>query len=143
MKQPYIATIVIPTYNNCELLNYTLKSIGKQSLDINTIEVIVVDDGSSDRTLDVIKNHDTLLNLKYFYQEDKGNRVSLARNIGIQNATADVIILIDSGILIDSFFVAEHVKQHSLHGPDCAVIGYVCGFDQYGNDLDKIKFMTD
>lgn len=142
MNKPCVATIVIPTYNNCELLNYTLKSIGQQSLDIDTIEVIVIDDGSSDQTIDVIKYYNSLLNLKYFYQDDKGNRVSLARNIGIENATSDIIILIDSGILVDNDFVAEHVKQHTLNGPDSAVIGYVCGFDQYGDDLEKIAFLT-
>jgi glycosyltransferase involved in cell wall biosynthesis len=143
VKKPYIATIVIPTYNNCELLNYTLKSISQQCFDVDTIEVIVVDDGSSDETIDLMKKYNSWLNLKYFYQEDKGNRVSLARNIGIQNASADIIILIDSGILLDDNFVAEHAKQHSLYGPDCAVIGYVCGFDQYGKDLERIKFITD
>ncbi|GAB2978884.1 glycosyltransferase [Mucilaginibacter puniceus] len=142
MNKPYIATIVIPTYNNGELLNYTLKSISQQRLDTNTIEVIVVDDGSSDRTLDVVKTYDSLLNLKYLYQEDKGNRVSLARNIGIQNAIADIIILIDSGILLDNDFVTEHVQQHNLNGPDCAVIGYVVGFDQYGVDLAQIAWLT-
>lgn len=143
MKKPCIATIVIPTYNNYELLDYTLKSIGQQCLDIDTIEVIVVDDGSSDGTPDLIKKYNSFLNFKYFYQEDKGNRVSLARNVGIQNATADIVILIDSGILVDSDFVAEHVKQHRLNGPGCAVIGYVCGFDQYGTDLEQITLLTD
>jgi glycosyltransferase involved in cell wall biosynthesis len=142
MKKPYIATIVIPTYNNGELLNYTLKSIGQQNLDTNTIEVIVVDDGSSDDTREIIKEHNSLLNLKYFYQEDKGNRVSLARNVGIQNATSNIIILIDSGILVDNDFVAQHIKQHKIYGDDCAVIGYVSGFDQYADDLEKITVLT-
>jgi len=142
MKKPYIATIVIPTYNNCKLLDFTLKSIAQQNVDTSSIEVIVVDDGSTDETHKVVDNHSCLLNLKYFYQEDKGNRVSLARNIGIQNATSDIIILIDSGILIDNDFVAEHIKAHRLNGNDCAVIGYVFGFDQYSEELDQIVLST-
>jgi glycosyltransferase involved in cell wall biosynthesis len=143
MKKPYIATIVIPTYNNCELLNYTLKSITQQSINTNIFEVIIVDDGSSDTTADMIEAYRSVLYFKYFYQEDRGNRVSLARNVGIQNAEADIIILIDSGILVDNFFIAEHVMQHNLHGNDCAVIGYVCGFDQYGENLQEIALLTD
>jgi len=111
-------------------------------MDINTIEVIVVDDGSSDNTRELIEEYYSLLNLKYFYQEDKGNRVSLARNVGIINALADVVILIDSGILVENDFVAEHIKQHALYGPHCAVIGYVIGFDQYNIDLAQIKLLT-
>ncbi len=143
MKKQYAASIVIPTYNNCELLGYTLKSISQQSLDINTIEVIVVDDGSADNTKKIVHEYSSILNLRYFYQEDRGNRVSLARNTGIQNALADIVILIDSGILVDNFFVAEHIKQHTLYGPDCAVIGYVFGFDQYADNLDQITHLTD
>lgn len=139
MKSLYHATIVIPTYNSSELLNYTLNSIVKQSLDTALIEVIVVDDGSSDATIDTVKYFNNLLNLKYFFQEDKGNRVSRARNIGIENASAEVIIFIDSGILLDSDCVQEHIKQHELNGPECAVIGYVYGFDQYDSKLEQIK----
>lgn len=143
MTKHYKATIIIPTYNNCQLLEYTLNSIVKQNLKTEDIEVIIVDDGSSDDTISIINNYHKLLNLKYFYQEDRGNRVSLARNIGIQNAEAEIIILIDSGILVGSDFVAEHLKQHKFNGPNCAVIGYVYGFDQYEKELEKFKSLID
>ena len=142
MKKPETVTIVIPTYNNSDLLNYTLKSITQQIFNKDNIEVIVVDDGSSDGTFSVVGKYMSILKLKYFYQEDKGNRVSLARNIGLENATSDIVILVDSGILLDDIFVAEHVKQHWLNGPDCAVIGYVSGFDQYAGDLNRIILLT-
>lgn len=143
MTKNYHATVVIPTYNACELLDYTLNSIVNQNMDLDLIEVIVVDDGSSDDTIGIINNYSKRLNLKYFYQEDRGNRVSLARNTGIKNAEAPIVILIDTGILVSRDFVVEHLKQHKLNGTNCAVIGYVYGFDQYDDTLEKDKSLID
>src|SRR5687767_14701309 len=121
------AGIIIPTYNRSKFLDLTLHSIQHQNFDMNRLEVIVVDDGSSDNTQDVIKKYSNLLNIKYFFQRDEGNRVSLARNVGIENANSDVLIFTDPGVLLDVNCVSEHVNTQ-LNNKGCASVGYVYGF---------------
>jgi len=57
----YKASIIIPTYNASRLLSYTLNSILKQNIDINDIETIVVDDGSSDNTKELVEQYKKFL----------------------------------------------------------------------------------
>lgn len=135
----YKASIIIPTYNSGRIISYTLDSILKQQIGSNDIETIVVDDGSSDDTRKVVDGYLGLMNLKYIYQEDKGNRTGRARNIGIENAESEVLVFIDSGVILSSRCISEHLKIHDAHDQNCAVIGYVYGFDKYNDSLDQLK----
>jgi glycosyltransferase involved in cell wall biosynthesis len=125
----YKASVIIPTYNSDKILGYTLNSILTQKINLSEIETIVVDDGSSDNTKTVVDRFSDQMNLKYFYQQDKGNRTGRARNIGIENAESEILVLIDSGVILSSGCINEHLKIHQAHDQNCAVIGYVYGFD--------------
>jgi len=103
------------------------------------IEVIVVDDGSIDNTQHVVKSYQDVLTLKYFFQDDRGNRTAAARNLGIENAEGDIIIFIDSGVLLGPRCVEKHLNAHRLQRNACAVVGYVYGFDQKEEDFEKLK----
>lgn len=83
-------SVVIPTYNRCELLRRALLSVFSQSL--LPAEVIVIDDGSNDNTKVMI--HKEFPEVRYHRQENFG--VSSARNLGIQKATGDWIAFLDS-----------------------------------------------
>ncbi|HEX9061770.1 MAG TPA: glycosyltransferase family A protein, partial [Clostridia bacterium] len=133
-NSPLLASIIIPTYNRSELLKYTIDSILDQSIDSRLLQVIVVDDGSSDDTKEVIKPYFSKVNFKYFYQEDKGYRVAKARNTGILNADAPICIFVDSSVILGKYAVSEHLKIHQNSKNPCAVIGYVYGFDDYNRD---------
>ena len=125
-----VATVIVPTYNRSKLLAYTLHSIHRQKINQSYLEVIVVDDGSSDDTLAVVEQYKKHLNLKYFFQEDKGYRVASARNIGIANAGSDILIFVDSGVLLGEGCLWAHINAHLGSHEPLAVIGYVYGFDQ-------------
>jgi glycosyltransferase involved in cell wall biosynthesis len=71
-KRMPAVSIIIPTYNRKKLLMYTLDSILKQSISLDLIQVIVVDDGSSDDTAEMVRPYFEEINFKYFFQEDKG-----------------------------------------------------------------------
>jgi glycosyltransferase involved in cell wall biosynthesis len=135
MKHQYKASIIIPTYNRFLLLDYTLNSITKQTVHTDLYEVIVVDDGSIDKTKDVVDRYSDVLNLRYFYQNDEGYRVSSARNIGIKNALGEILIFIDSGVLLGSRCIEEHLRLHK-NEKSCAVVGYVYGYDHNDTDHD-------
>ena len=83
-------SVIIPTYNRAQLLLQALKSVQKQTLSAD--EVIVVDDGSTDTTQEIV--HRYFPNFRYVYQENKG--VSAARNLGISKANNIWVAFLDS-----------------------------------------------
>lgn len=87
-----LVTVVIPTYNCAQYIGETLKSVLSQ--EYSRLEVIVVDDGSTDNTKDVVKTFDSN-RVTYLYQANSGGP-SGPRNKGIQQARGRYIALIDS-----------------------------------------------
>jgi glycosyltransferase involved in cell wall biosynthesis len=127
-------SVVIPTYNRAELLRRTLESLARQDLPKAAFEVLVVDDGSSDGTAEVVAGFSDRLDVRYFFQPDEGWRVAQARNVGIAHATGEVCVFVDSGVLLHSGCVRAHVETHEQASGPVAVCGYVYGFDN--NDFD-------
>ena len=83
------ASIIIPTYNSARTLDECLKS----SLSNNSkypFEVIVVDKGSTDETLSIAQKH----GVKYFIEP--GSLRGKARNVGIKQASGDIVCFTDS-----------------------------------------------
>lgn len=136
-------SVIIPTYNRAGLLRCTLDSLVRQTLPADRFEVLVVDDGSSDRTADMVKEYQGVLNLRYFFQEDEGWRVAKARNVGIANARADVCVFLDSGVAAHSGCLAAHVESHVSTPERVAVIGYVYCFDVDNEDARLINEVID
>ncbi|MBT6957817.1 MAG: glycosyltransferase family 2 protein, partial [Opitutae bacterium] len=83
-------SVIIPTFNRLGYLPRSLGSVLAQSYD--DYELIVVDDGSTDQTVDAIQQDYPSVNL--IEQENKG--VSAARNAGIRAASGEWIALLDS-----------------------------------------------
>lgn len=90
-----LVSIIIPTYNRANMITRAIESILQQSY--SNFEIIVVDDGSTDNTLEIIeefKQNTSGLNLWYFKKENGG--CASARNKGIDMATGDLIAFLDS-----------------------------------------------
>ena len=88
-------SIVIPAYNVEQYVGRCLDSIFNQQIETDMLEVIVVNDGSKDRTEDIIKNYAAQYpNLIYISQENQGQ--SVARNTGLKRATGDLVWYVDS-----------------------------------------------
>ena len=95
-------SIIVPVYNVEKYIRPCIESIFKQGLDDNDFEVIIVNDGTPDRSMemiaDIIQQH---YNITVINQENQGQ--SIARNNGIQIARGDYILFIDSDdLLIDN-----------------------------------------
>lgn len=127
-------SVIIPTYNRNKLLEISLQSLLKQKLNNTTFEVIVVDDGSSEETISIVKAFETSLNIKYYYQSDNGFKVSEARNAGANISGGKYLVFIDAGIAVCSTFVSEY-HRILVNNENSFVVGYVAGFD----DHDKYK----
>lgn len=130
LKNSFLVTVIVPTYNRSNLLFYTLVSLTKQKTAKSRYEVIVVDDGSSDDTRDVVRTFEDKINLVYVYQPDLGYRVASARNKGILAGRGKICVFIDSGIILDENCINEHIRFHDEKGPMSAAIGYIYGFEE-------------
>lgn len=86
-----LISIILPTYNRAELITGALDSVFAQTY--SNWELVIIDDGSVDSTVDVLKNYEDP-RIIYLYQENKG--VSDARNNGISRSSGEVIALLDS-----------------------------------------------
>ena len=105
MNKP-IVSVIIPTYNREEVLPRAIKSVLNQIF--KDFELVIVDDGSTDNTKDVVKNFNDD-RVKYFYQKNQG--VSAARNLGIKKARGKYIAFLDSD---DEWLPEKIEKQISL-----------------------------
>ena len=83
-------SVIIPTYNRSKYVTKAIDSVLAQTY--RDFEIIVVDDGSTDNTKEVLKPYTD--RIKYLYQENTG--VSAARNAGIRAAGGQWIAFLDS-----------------------------------------------
>lgn len=107
MENPLV-TIIIPAYNYQLFLPDTLTSVLGQKY--QNFELIVVDDGSTDKTKDVVAEFVAKdQRIKYFYQSNAG--LSAARNLGIKNATGDYLQFLDADDLLSELKISLQVEQ--------------------------------
>lgn len=90
-------TVIIPTFNRARFLKEAVQSVLDQDYfrepdTTQLFEIIVVDDGSTDETGEVVQSF--ARDIRYIYQENRG--VSTARNVGLQRARGDFIAFLDS-----------------------------------------------
>ena len=83
-------SVIIPTFNRCNSLRRALSSVMAQTYE--PAEVIVIDDGSTDSTADMVRTE--FSEVGYFFQENTG--VSAARNVGIRRAKGQWLAFLDS-----------------------------------------------
>ena len=94
-------SIIIPTYNRAIFLARALSGLAKQSIGSDKYEIIIIDDGSTDATTDIVErfklDHPTLI-VRYFFQKNSGP--AKARNRGIREANGDIIFFTDDDALV-------------------------------------------
>lgn len=103
-------SVIIPTYNRKFILEKCVQYIGDQSFPPHEYEIIVVDDGSTDDTEKMVKEIKLLCPLQYHRINHSGTAV--ARNAGINQAQGEIIIFMDSDLLVDKGFVQVHAENH-------------------------------
>ncbi|MBD2168196.1 glycosyltransferase [Calothrix membranacea FACHB-236] len=104
-------SVVIPTYNRKPILEKCLRALEVQDLGESTpitgYEVVLVDDGSTDGTLEWLAAHkEQFPHVRWFEQDHQGP--AAARNLGVEKAQGDTIIFIDSDLVVLSNFLQAH-----------------------------------
>ena len=91
VQLPVMISVIIPSFNRSQVLKRALFSV-KQQTTSKELEIIVVDDGSTDDTKLMLQTEFPAVT--YIFQENKG--VSAARNVGLHSAKGQWIALLDS-----------------------------------------------
>ena len=104
-------SIVIPTFNRAPHIGLAIQSLLDQTY--GNFEILVIDDGSTDNTKDVVKTFSDS-RVRYIAQENRER--GAARNNGIKNATGDIIGFLDS----DDVVLADHLEKTAtlIHSHD-------------------------
>lgn len=89
-----LVSIIIPVYNEEKNINDCLTSLSKQNFHKHLYEIICVDDGSVDNSLNIIKSFKADIPIQIISQKNEGP--AKARNIGANNANGDIIIFTDA-----------------------------------------------
>lgn len=136
MKNPDIS-IIIPTFNRRDILKRTIQNYIDKADSIN-LEILVVDDGSTDETLLILKDikqkHPEIFN--YFHQKNKGP--AAARNLAIKNASGKLILITGDDIIPSENMLLEHLEFHKkYHSNEVAVLGKVT----WSRELEINSFM--
>jgi glycosyltransferase involved in cell wall biosynthesis len=101
-------TVVIPFYRGLTFLDGTLASLTLQDYPQSLWELIVVEDGSLEDTAGLVNKYQSRLNIRRLRQQRLGYRLCTARNLGIQESNADVIVLVD----FDCVCLPSHLSHH-------------------------------
>ncbi len=101
--------VIIPTYNRKAWLLQTLESLAGQTYPLACFEVLVIDDGSTDDTAGVAVM-DFPFRLRYIRQDNQGD--AAARNTGVLESKADILVFIDDDIILAPDYLRYLVCEH-------------------------------
>ncbi len=113
MSNTPLVSIVVPAYNCSKTISKTIESLLSQTA--KNLEIIIIDDGSTDETAKCIQSYD---NIFYFYQKNEGP--ASARNRGAQKSSGDFIFFTDSDCIAKSDWIEEALKR--FDDPQVAVV---------------------
>ncbi|HUT30671.1 MAG TPA: glycosyltransferase [Sedimentisphaerales bacterium] len=111
-----LVSVVMPVYNGAEFIGEAIESVLIQSYP--RFELIIVDDGSTDATRDVVAAFEDE-RIKYIYKENNGP--SSARNRAIKEATGEYIMPLDADDMMTPDFIVTHL-QHFRSNPDADLV---------------------
>lgn len=124
-------SVIIPVKNSAPTLDGCLRSIKRSSF--KNIELIVVDDHSTDNSVEIAKNYNCTV-----LQSVNGDGANRARNYGAQNATGDIFVFIDSDVEIRRDTIQNIVVSLINDGTD-AVVGVYSARHRNENLVSQYK----
>lgn len=132
----YDVSIIIPVYNNEQYIEECVNSILEQDYNLNKIQIILINDGSTDNSLNVCNQLAKQCNIiTVINQENQG--VSTARNNGIKAAEGKYIMFLDSDDFISKNAIRELIEFFDQHYDDIDLITYP--IYNYNNTNQKTK----
>jgi glycosyltransferase involved in cell wall biosynthesis len=127
-------SVVIPTYNRANIIGETIQSVMNQQF--TDFELLIIDDGSTDNTREVVEEYVALFPSKIRYLYQKNNERAAARNNGIKASLGDFIVLLDS----DDELMPFHLELLSVYiqkYTDCNFFSTHYCFSEHGKTFNS------
>ena len=135
-----LISLVIPVYNVEKYLDKCMESVLAQTYD--NYEVILVDDGSTDNSgkmCDEYAERDSRVTV--YHQKNSG--VSVARNVGIENAKGEFISFIDSDDWVDESYLEKLVNAQIKYNADLTICEYTNVYADGRPNVRRRSFESD
>jgi len=117
-------SIIVPIYNVEKYVRTCIESIYHQGLDEKIFELIIINDGTKDKSMeviaDIIQQHSNIIVIE---QENQG--LSVARNRGIECARGEFLLMVDSDDLLINFSIKPLLEEAITLKPDLIVADYI------------------
>lgn len=127
-----MVSIIVPVYNTEQFLHQCIESIINQTY--KNIEIILIDDGSTDKSGKICDEYAANDNrIKTIHNSNSG--VSIARNIGLDNANGKYITFIDSDDYVEKNYIETLVNAIETNNAELAI----CGIKEIRNSNTKIR----
>lgn len=141
MQQKPVLSIVIPVYNCAKYIVRCLESLKS----VKEIEIIVVDDGSTDVTLKILKEYERKMEtLRVFHKKNGG--VSSARNCGIMQCTGQYIAFVDGDDSVDSEKLNQVIQKVKAQNKNLYLVPIMRGDEKnnfftesYAKEINNVK----
>lgn len=125
-------SILIPCYNSDRFIAHTIESCISQTY--RNIEILIVDDGSSDHSYTIAKRYESD-NIKVYKQKNAG--ACRARNFAFEKCTGDYIVYLDADDIISPNFVSLHIEN--LKNASVKDVSF-CPWDRFYATIEDAKF---
>jgi GT2 family glycosyltransferase len=141
LKHLKIST-VIPTYNRGDILIATLEAMNKQTLNDESLEIIVVNDGSSDDTSLLVKKwaKDCSRNNVKFIDMQQNSGKAVACNKGIRIASSPYILFIDDDCVPEPSWAEYHLKRQHEATESIGILGSVWFPDEWIKESNFVRY---
>lgn len=123
-------TIQLCTYNRAQLLPRVLQACFEQNVPVGTYEVVLIDDGSTDETAQVIAGAQAAARVPFIAVSQDNAGLARGRNVGIAASSGERIIFIDDDVLPMPNFVEEHLRA-AARNRDLVVRGAVIEVESF------------
>ena len=121
-----LVSIVIPMYNCQKYIERCINSLLQQTYDC--IEVLVVDDGSTDKSADIVKEYSHKdSRVQYIYQKNEGP--SVARNNAIKQSNGKYLLFVDADDYVSNDYVEKLVRAAEKNESELVITGYTMVYE--------------
>lgn len=139
-------SIVIPTYNRVKDVDECMESIVTQT--VLPKEVIIVDDSDNTKIKDLTKHkndrfYEANIALRYI-KNKKEKSLTIARNVGIENSTGDIILFLDDDVILDEKYLEEILLVYEKYPKALGVQGHITNINssELKNIIKKLFFYS-
>lgn len=137
MSSNPLVSVIIPLYNRAEIVTGTVESCLAQTY--KNIEILVVDDGSTDNSVTVVKDLIKKDDRIKLFQNARNEKLGFTRNVGIEKARGVLITFLDSDDLILHNKIEKCVAAYLNSGADCINSPVISRFHKKKDEISKIE----